>query len=113
MNIYDIKIDTEQITGNKEGIGLLTGIKPGFDYENGKKTDIQSYLKYISVFPDNGFEKLVVKVPGIKPILTEEQLMQQKGKVKVKFKNLSGKFYRTSTGEYALSCNADGVEVIV
>lgn len=112
MNLYNIELNPEQITGNKEASGLLIDIKPGYDYENGRKTDIQSHIKYTSVFPDNGFEKLVIKVPGTKPILTEEQFIQQKGKVKIRFKNLSGKFYRTNTGEYALSCNADGVEVI-
>lgn len=112
MNIYDIEINEEQIAGNKEAIGLLIDITPGFDYENGKKTDIQSHIKYKTVFPDKDFEKIVVKVPGTKPILTEEQLAQQKGKIKIKFKNLSGKFYRTSNGEHALSCKAEGVEVI-
>ena len=76
------------------------------------KMDTQTHIKYEVVFPENNFEKVTVKVPGTKPVMTPEELELQKGKVKIKFKNLSGKFYRTNSGEYALSCKADGVEVI-
>lgn len=112
MKISNVRLDALQIAGNAEGIGLLIGMTAGFDYVDGKRTDNQSHIKYEVVFQDNLYEKEVVKVSGTKPIVTPEQLAQQKGKIKVKFKNLSGKFYRANSGEYNLSASADGVEVI-
>ena len=112
MNITDVTLTPAQIAGNIDGIGVLLGETPGYDYVNGKRTDTQTHMKEEVVFLDNNFEKVVVKVPGTKQLVTGEQLAQQKGKIKVKFKNLRGRFYRTNSGEYALSCSADGVEVI-
>lgn len=112
MKITDINLNAMQIAGNADGIGLLIGMTAGFDYVDGKKTANQSHIKYEIVFQDNLYNKEVVKVPGTKPIVTPEQLEQQKGKIKVKFKNLSARFYRTNNGEYALSAKAEGVEVI-
>lgn len=112
MRISNVKLNAQMIAGNAEGIGLLIGMTAGFDYIDGKKTDNQSHVKYEIVFFENLYQREIVKVPGTKPVVTPEQLEQQKGKIKVKFKNLSGKFYRTNSGEYALSASADGVEVI-
>lgn len=112
MNIANLILLPVQITGNNDATGILLRESPGYDYQNGKRTDTQTHIKYEVVFPENNFEKVTVKVPGTKPIMTPEQLEQQKGKVKVKFKNLSAKFYRTNSGDYALSCTSDGVEVI-
>lgn len=111
LRTTDIKLIPVQIAGNTEGTGILLNMAPGYDYIDGKRTDTQSHIKYEAVFPDNAFEKVLVKVPGTKAIITGEQLAQS-GRAKVKFKNLTGKFYRTNSGEYALSCSADAVEVI-
>ncbi len=112
MKITDVNLTTAQIAGNNEGIGVLLGIAPGYEYVNGKRTDTQSHIKYSGCFTDNNFEKATVKVSGTKEVISKDILTQQAGKIKVKFKNLTGKFYRTSSGEYALSCTADSVEVI-
>ncbi|MCH5263403.1 MAG: hypothetical protein J1F42_10850 [Lachnospiraceae bacterium] len=112
MKITNFILTPEQIAGNKEGIGILLNITPGYDYVDGKRTENQTHIKYEVVFPDNSFDKNIVKVAGVKAILTEEQLAQQSGKIKVKLKNLTGKFYRTNSGEYAVTCSAEGVEVI-
>lgn len=111
MKITDVKLTVLQIAGNAEGSGILLSMAPGYDYVDGKRTETQSHVKYEAVFPENAFEKIVVKVPGTKPLLTQEQLAQQSGKLKVKFKNLTGRYYRTNSGEFALSCSADSVEV--
>lgn len=111
MNISKIQLTPEQISGNVDGSGILLSMAPGYDYVDGKRTDTQSSIRYEIVCVDNFYEKILVKVPGTKPIVTEEQLAQQSGKLKVKFKNLTGRFYRTNSGEYALSCSADSVEV--
>jgi|BioPla2DNA2_1021312.scaffolds.fasta_scaffold14427_6 hypothetical protein len=111
--ITSLILNSLQISGNAEGIGILLNILPGYEYENGKRTDTQTFLKYQVVYPDKRFEKVTVKVPGTKPVVTEEQLEQQNGKIKVRFKNLTGKIYRSNSGDLMLSCKADGVEVIV
>lgn len=112
MIITDIILIPEQIAGNAEGIGFLLNETIGFEYQDGKRTDNQTHMKIEVVFMDNNFEKIIVKVPGTKSLVSAEQLAQQRGKIQVKFKNLRGRFYRTKSGEYALSCSADGVEVI-
>lgn len=111
FDITKIKLTVNQITGNPEGKGILLGERAGYDYVDGKRTENQTHIKYQVVFPENDFEKVTVKVPGIKPVVTSEQLAQQ-GKVNVKFKNLIGKIYRKNSGEYDISVSADGLEVI-
>lgn len=112
MNITKINLTPEQISGNVEGRGILLDEADGFEYVDGKKTDKKTHIKIFAVFPDREFEKTIVKIPGTKPVVTKEQLAQQSGKLKVRFKNLTGRFYRNNNGEYALSCSADSVEVI-
>lgn len=111
MKITDILLTTQQISGNTTGTGLLLSVSNGYEYIDGKATNTVTNIKYTAVFTDNQFEKLIVKIKGNKPILTNEQIKQKGGSVKVAFKNLSGRFYRTNTGEYALSANADEMEV--
>ena len=53
-----------------------------------------------------------VKVTDLKAVLTQEMIDAAGGKMKVKFKNLTGKIYRTNSGVYDVSASADGVEVI-
>ena len=113
LKITDIKLTVLQIAGNADGTGILLNIAPGYNYVGGKREDTQSHIRLEIVFPENAFEKVWVKVPGTKPIVTEEHLAQQSGKLRVKCKNLTGKFYRaTNSGEYLLTCSADGAEVI-
>lgn len=112
MKIEKLQVNTEQIAGDKEAIALLCGEGLGYDYINNQRSDSPAFVWEEVVFPNNNYERFKVKVPGTKLLLTAEQLEQQKGKTKVRFKNLRGRFYRTNNGEYALSCRADGVEVI-
>jgi len=112
MNISKIKLTPSQISGNAEGTGIVLSVSNGFQYIDGKKTDSLTHIKYETVFPENNYEKTVVKVAGTKPVLTNEMLQQKAGKANVRFKNLTGMFYRSNSGEYALSASADGIEVI-
>lgn len=113
MRITDIKLNAEQIAGVNDGSALAVGITDGYEYVDGKRTEKQTHKKVEAVMLNNKYEKILVKVAGVKHSLTAELLAQNGGTVKVKFKNLTGKFYRTSGGEYALSCTADAVEVVV
>lgn len=112
MRVTDFTLDASDISGNAEGIGYLLGQRPYYEYVSGKKTENQLGITYNGVFPDNLFEKAAVKVANTQVVITDEQILKSNGKMKVRFKNLTGKFYRTNSGEYVLSCRADGLEVI-
>lgn len=111
MKITNIQLTSQQISGNSTGTGLLLSVSDGYEYVNGKPTDTITHIKSTVVFTDNQYEKITVKVKGNKSVLTNEQIQQKGGSVKVAFKNLTGRFYRANTGEYALSASADSMEV--
>lgn len=112
MKISEIILTTMQISGNAEGSAIITGISAGYEYVDGKRTDNITHTKIEAVFPTNKFEKITVKVKDLKLPITAEQLEQAGGQKKVKFKNLTGRFYRGNTGEYILSASADSMEVL-
>lgn len=112
MKVTDVILTPKQIAGEDDGHALAVGISNGFEYVDGRRTDNQTHKKVEAVMINNKYEKVTVKVAGVKHQLTSELIAQNGGAVKVKFKNLTGKFYRTSSGEYALSCTADGIEVV-
>lgn len=112
MKITDVILTPEQLCGNSEGTAIVLGVSQGYEYKDGKRTENVTHTKVEAVFDSNRFEKANVKVERTKIGLTTEQISQQGGSVNVKFKNLTGKFYRTNSGEYALSCSADNLEVI-
>jgi len=106
-----IQLTPQQICGNPNGSCILLEISEWKEFVDGKATDNVVGVKLGVVCPDNMYEKLTVKVKG-KVVLTNEQLQQKGGQLKIAFKNLTGKFYRTNSGEYGLSCSADGFEVV-
>lgn len=108
INILKLELTPEQISGNSEGEGIALDVSNGYEYKDGQKTDNVTYKKVRTVFPNNGYEVLNVKVLDLKLPIAEGQ----QNEVKVKFKNLRGKIYRTSNGDYAVSATADGLEVI-
>lgn len=109
--INNIIITAEQICNSKDTAVLLVSVRKGIEYANGKPTGNIDHYKYDSALPYNQFEKIPVKIKG-NPLVTQEQLEKNGGTLKVRFKNLTGKLYRTSTGEYSLSASADGLEVV-
>ena len=111
MKVTEVKLTVSQICGNDEGECILLSVSPLEEYVEGKPSGKVVGQKYHIVCPDRQFEKFIVKIKG-KPIITNDQLQQKGGQVKVVFDNLTGKFYRTNSGEYAVSCNADGMEVM-
>lgn len=112
MNITNINLTTNQICGNPDGTAMAIAVAPGYKYEDGKRTDIVEYIKVSTVFVDNAFEKMNVKVYDLKTALSQDGINLAGGKKKVKFKNLTGKIYRTGNGDYAISASADAMEVL-
>ncbi|MCR4596860.1 MAG: hypothetical protein K5673_08765 [Lachnospiraceae bacterium] len=111
MNFFDIVLTPLQLSGNNDGVGIALSVSPGYQYSDGIKTDNISHLKITTVFPDNSFDKCSVKVMDLKCPVTQEKIVSSGGKLKVKFKNLTGKLYRASTGEIMISASADSAEV--
>lgn len=110
MNFKNIVFTANQLLG-AEGVALLLAVRKRMLYENGKPTDkIEGYM-YDIVAPQNGYQSMSIKIKG-DMFITNEQIAQKGGSVKVKFKNLTGKAYRDKNGEYAISASADGLEVI-
>ncbi len=112
MQITSLILSSNQICGNQDGSAIITGIREGYEYVDGKRTDSLSHMKVDAVFPQNKYEKLTVKVKDLKIPISQEQLEKSGGQKNVRFKNLTGRFYRTNSGEYALSASADSMEVI-
>ena len=109
--LRNIKLNTEQLCNNKDTTVLLIAIREGVEYQDGKPTGNISHYKYDTVLPYNAYEKLTVKIAGV-PLITQEQIDQKGGTVKVKFRNLVGAVYMKSNGEFAISASADGMEVV-
>lgn len=107
--ITKIILTTSQISGNENGECVLLSVSPLEEYVDGKPNGKVVGQKYHIVCPSNQYEKFVVKVKG-KPSITNDQIQQAGGQLKVVFDNLTGKFYRTNSGEYAVSCSADGIK---
>lgn len=111
FNICNIILNSNQISNSTDGTAMLLDVRKGVAYKDGSKTDIVDHHKYDVVLPNNQYEKITVKISG-NALVNKEQIVQKGGSIKVKFKNLTGKLYRTSNGEYALSASADGLEVV-
>lgn len=112
MQISDMIFTSKQVFKNSaDETALLLKVRKGYAYENGKPTDRVDHYKYDVVIPQNQYDKITVKISG-NALATNEQIAQKGGSIKVKFKNLTGKFYRMSNGEYGFSATAEGLEVI-
>ncbi len=112
MRPTDIILNTTQVSGNADGTAIITGISAGYEYVDGKRTENITHTRIEAVFPTNKYEKIAVKVKDLKLPITAEQLEQAGGQKKVKFKNLTGRFYRGNSGDYLLSASADSMEVL-
>ena len=94
IKITDIVLTADQITNSTDGIVLVGDVTDGYEYSDGKRAETPNY------------KRVTVSLP-------KRKLEQKSGSVKVKFKNLSGRFYfDREAKEYKLSCKADGLEVL-
>jgi hypothetical protein len=94
--------------------GIAVNATPYYNYVNGKPDgDMPAGIKIETVLSNNKFEKIVVKLEGNKHPITPESFAMEGTTYKVKFSpDFQAKFYRTASGDYALSCKASTLEVI-
>lgn len=112
MLVQELILTASQISGSPDALAIATGLRLGKEYVNGKPTDNVTHIKVDVVFPARKYDRVVVKVKDLKIPLTEEIIEKAGGQKQVKFKNLTGRFYRSNSGEYLLSASADSLEVI-
>lgn len=111
MDLTKIELNGKQITGNEEAKALIVGLNYGYEYKDGKRTDNVTHWVTEAVCPNYGYAHQKVKVLDKNLPITAEQL-KAKGEMRVKFKNLRGKIYRTGHGDYEISATADSLEVL-
>ena len=70
MEITNLKIDTRDLNR-----GVLTGVKPVYEYKNGNRTDILSGYKYEIAFCNYAWEKLNFYIAGDQQITYDAQPM--------------------------------------
>ena len=110
--ITNLVLDASLLVGNPNGNCILLGCKEWKEYVDGKATGNTIGIKANVGCPKNMYQTLEgIKIKGAKMNFTNEQL-REKGGQPIVLKGLQGKFYRDNTGEYKLSCTADGFEVV-
>ena len=83
------------------------------NYTDGKPSETIAGVRLEVVLPKNRFEKISVKLPGQNHALLPDSFKQGDETFKVSFTpDFEGSFYRTNSGDYALTCKASGVEVL-
>lgn len=104
------------ILGNADLI--LLAIAPDYAYEDGKRTDNVSGMKY-TVVETNNFDKFTVKIKGqLKPLMEQEELeahQENSEQVFVRFINCVDKLYVKNSGNVQTledSFSADGIELV-
>lgn len=106
-----VPLTAEQICNSKDTTVILVSVRGVPEYKDGKPTGNIDGYRYEVACPWAQLDKIKVKIKG-ELIVTQEQIDQKGGSMKIRFKNLTGKFYRTGNGDYELSASADGLEVV-
>lgn len=89
---------------------ILLKIAELYAYENGVKTENLLGYKY-TVVEDKQFEKIVIKIEDVLPIITQDELEKRTGQTYVKFKNCFGKLYKKADGNIDVSFSAESIEL--
>lgn len=111
MNPTNIKFTFGQLANAEHGLAVSASLY--MNYVDGKSDGTVGGIRLEVVLPNNKFEKILVKLPGQTHALSPDSFKEEGTSYKVKFSpDFEGKFYRTSTGDFGLSCKASSVEII-
>lgn len=110
MNTKKIELSFRQVANADHGI--LIGMRPWIEYVNGEKTDKVLGTQYEVVLPENGYEKLIVKVPG-PPILTQEEIEMADSVIHIGFSGFAAKIYfERQTKQNKVSARAEQAMIV-
>ena len=85
---------------------ILTDVSADMEYIDGKATGKQHGIKYTVVCPGAKYLEIVVKVPDMVPVITQEVLDSSKEPVLVTFEGFVGHIYAVNEN-MGLTCRAD------
>ena len=91
---------------------ILIKIEASRVFEGGKYTDVIDYYKATCIFPDNGYEKVIVKIQQ-KPQITQEVIDSAQNPIYCNFEDFEAKFYRDfKKNSVGISCKAKSVVIV-
>lgn len=89
--------------------GLLAEVKPYYKYVDGTKTDELEGYRYTFYLHQRDFEKISIKVPSQKPVITPEELEKKKN-IPARPVSCYCKFYWNQTHKtYCITGTADDI----
>lgn len=92
---------------------LVTGVRPYYEFIDGKASKNVLGFAYETIFVGHNFDRLFVKIPGTKPLITEEMLAQNHNSIRVSYIGFDAKFYYNQREHsYLLTATATDLEVI-
>ena len=98
----NISLTLEQIANSSRV--KLVNVSPYKIYDQGRPTEQIGGFAYECVCPANRYEKIVVKVPDLPPVISNDQIDET---TFVAFEGFGARFYRDRMGRYQLSCRAE------
>lgn len=111
MKPTDITFNFNQLA--KADNAIAVNASTYMNYVDGKSDGTVAGIRVDVVLPNNRFEKINVKLAGQNHAITPDSFKEDGASYKVRFSpDFEGKFYRTTTGDYALSCKASAVEIL-
>ena len=112
MNLLNLKLPFSVLANGDFGIAI--GATTFYPYVDGNAVGATpAGIRVEVVLPNNKFEKIIVKLPGLNHPISPESFLSGESNFKVRFSaDFVGRFYRTPSGEYALSCKANEIEIL-
>jgi hypothetical protein len=101
IRIENIQFSLEQLANAPE-VQLLS-VNSYKLYVNGLVTDQIGGQAYECLMPKANYEKIVVKIPDLSPVITNDKITDH---IMVKFDAFVAKFWKDKSGNYQLSCKA-------
>ncbi len=109
MRISDLKITKEQFTN--VGPIILVDVREVFAYKDGERTDHLQGFKYHVIAPKRKYDSAYVRVDGLTPIITNEELEESDTPVIVDFEGFEGRFYKYNN-DYAFTAKATAIKIV-
>lgn len=110
MHTRNIKL-TNMSDFTKGGSVFCTDFSPEWEYVDGKPTNVRRGTKYEVVFPDNGFEKAIIKTPEQRPTFTMEDITYNGNKIEVIVDGFEASVYVNRNGRAEFSLKAKSVKL--